>query len=395
MVQGRRRLPLPRHRPHPRRARLPQHERRDAGPPGAPPAGQAEAASPTAAPSSKARIWTMPKWWWSPTASPRAWRSARLQLARAQGIRAGKFRLISAWPFPEQHIRELAGRVKAFVVPELNLGQMVHEVERARRGPRQSRLRPPRGRQRARSRSHSASHSGGRPMSECRIPRYPRGRANPVEPFLRMDRMPHIWCPGCGIGTTVNCFTRALREFQGRTWTRSRWSPASAARAAWPATRNLDSLPHHARPRHSVRHRPQAGQPGTAGGGLLGRRRPVRHRRQPLHPRRPPQHGHQGDLRQQPHLRHDRRPDGPHHARPGDLRHLALRRLRALVQPGATGRSGGRGLRGALDHLSTSSSSAAPWKRCSTRRASASSRCSPPAPRSTSGATRWATAWTP
>jgi 2-oxoglutarate/2-oxoacid ferredoxin oxidoreductase subunit beta len=25
-----------------------------------------------------------------------------------------------------------------------------------------------------------------------------------------MDRMPHIWCPGCGIGTTVNCFTRAL-----------------------------------------------------------------------------------------------------------------------------------------------------------------------------------------
>jgi 2-oxoglutarate ferredoxin oxidoreductase subunit beta len=35
---------------------------------------------------------------------------------------------------------------------------------------------------------------------------------NPVEPFLRMDRIPHIWCPGCGIGTTVNCFTRALIE---------------------------------------------------------------------------------------------------------------------------------------------------------------------------------------
>lgn len=33
---------------------------------------------------------------------------------------------------------------------------------------------------------------------------------NPVEQFLRSDRMPHIWCPGCGIGTTVNCFTRAL-----------------------------------------------------------------------------------------------------------------------------------------------------------------------------------------
>ncbi len=35
---------------------------------------------------------------------------------------------------------------------------------------------------------------------------------NPVEPFLRMDRIPHIWCPGCGIGTSVNCFTRALVE---------------------------------------------------------------------------------------------------------------------------------------------------------------------------------------
>lgn len=34
--------------------------------------------------------------------------------------------------------------------------------------------------------------------------------ANPVEAFLRTDRLPHIWCPGCGIGTTVNCFAHAL-----------------------------------------------------------------------------------------------------------------------------------------------------------------------------------------
>jgi 2-oxoglutarate ferredoxin oxidoreductase subunit beta len=33
---------------------------------------------------------------------------------------------------------------------------------------------------------------------------------NPVESYLRMDRMPHIWCPGCGIGTTVNSFAQAL-----------------------------------------------------------------------------------------------------------------------------------------------------------------------------------------
>lgn len=36
--------------------------------------------------------------------------------------------------------------------------------------------------------------------------------SNTVEEFLRMDRMPHIWCPGCGIGTTVNCFAHALES---------------------------------------------------------------------------------------------------------------------------------------------------------------------------------------
>jgi len=35
---------------------------------------------------------------------------------------------------------------------------------------------------------------------------------NPVEPLLRTDRMPHIWCPGCGIGTSVNCFARAVER---------------------------------------------------------------------------------------------------------------------------------------------------------------------------------------
>ena len=53
-----------------------------------------------------------------------------IQMARARGVRTGKFRLISAWPFPEGRLRNLAKSVKAFVVPELNLGQMVREVER-------------------------------------------------------------------------------------------------------------------------------------------------------------------------------------------------------------------------------------------------------------------------
>ena len=44
---------------------------------------------------------------------------------------------------------------------------------------------------------------------EC-LMEIPADAENPVEPFLRTERMPHIWCAGCGIGTTVNCFTRAL-----------------------------------------------------------------------------------------------------------------------------------------------------------------------------------------
>lgn len=34
--------------------------------------------------------------------------------------------------------------------------------------------------------------------------------ANPVESMLRLDRIPTIWCPGCGIGTSVNSFAYAL-----------------------------------------------------------------------------------------------------------------------------------------------------------------------------------------
>jgi 2-oxoglutarate ferredoxin oxidoreductase subunit alpha len=53
-----------------------------------------------------------------------------IELARAEGIKVGQFRLITAWPFPERAIRELSHRVKGFVVPELNFGQMCYEVER-------------------------------------------------------------------------------------------------------------------------------------------------------------------------------------------------------------------------------------------------------------------------
>lgn len=57
-----------------------------------------------------------------------------VQLARAEGIRAGMLRLITIWPFAEDRIRELARQARAFVVPEINYGQMVLEVERCAAG---------------------------------------------------------------------------------------------------------------------------------------------------------------------------------------------------------------------------------------------------------------------
>ena len=59
-------------------------------------------------------------------------RSARraVREARAEGIKAGLLRLVSIWPFPEQLVKDLANSVDAFIVAEMNLGQVSREVER-------------------------------------------------------------------------------------------------------------------------------------------------------------------------------------------------------------------------------------------------------------------------
>jgi len=50
--------------------------------------------------------------------------------ARDRGIKAGLLRPITLWPFPNKPTRKLGQHVKAIVVPEANLGQMIYEVER-------------------------------------------------------------------------------------------------------------------------------------------------------------------------------------------------------------------------------------------------------------------------
>ncbi len=54
-----------------------------------------------------------------------------VERARAEGAKVGRLRLLTVWPFPDERIARLAKRVKAWVVPEINLGQIVREVERA------------------------------------------------------------------------------------------------------------------------------------------------------------------------------------------------------------------------------------------------------------------------
>ncbi|RJP23254.1 MAG: 2-oxoacid:acceptor oxidoreductase subunit alpha [Candidatus Abyssobacteria bacterium SURF_5] len=71
-------------------------------------------------------------------------RSARRAVceARAKGMRAGLLKLNTVWPFPEKAIEDLAGRVKAMIMPEINMGQMVLELERCARGKCDVRLVP-------------------------------------------------------------------------------------------------------------------------------------------------------------------------------------------------------------------------------------------------------------
>jgi len=63
-------------------------------------------------------------------------RSARYAVreARKQGIRAGLFRIITYWPFPERQIAALASRVKTIITPEMNLGMTYYEVTRCAAG---------------------------------------------------------------------------------------------------------------------------------------------------------------------------------------------------------------------------------------------------------------------
>ena len=63
-------------------------------------------------------------------------RSARraVREARERGVKAGLIQLVTLWPFPRQAVEPVLRRVRAVLVPELNMGQMSREVKRINEG---------------------------------------------------------------------------------------------------------------------------------------------------------------------------------------------------------------------------------------------------------------------
>jgi len=60
-------------------------------------------------------------------------RSARsaVETARRQGIKLGLIKALTLWPFPREVVEKYGDKVKAIIVAEMNMGQLVGEVERA------------------------------------------------------------------------------------------------------------------------------------------------------------------------------------------------------------------------------------------------------------------------
>jgi TPP-dependent indolepyruvate ferredoxin oxidoreductase alpha subunit len=207
-----------------------------------------------------------------------------------------------------------------------------------------------------------------------------------------MERIPHIWCPGCGIGTTVNCFARALHE-SGLNLDKVAVVSGIGCTGRVAGYVKLDSF-------HTTHGRAipfatglKLANPESHGGGLLRRRRPraiggnhlIHAARRNI------------DIKVSASTTWIYAMTGGQTAptTPGLRAHLdvALRTVRAVASTCRSWPSGRRVLRGPLDHLPRQAAHPL-HDRGSQAKGFSSSRCFRRAPRSSSGATSWATGWT-
>jgi 2-oxoglutarate ferredoxin oxidoreductase subunit alpha len=57
-----------------------------------------------------------------------------IRTVRASGLKVGLLRPITLWPFPNEAVKELAKRIKYYLVFEMNMGQMIEDVQLALEG---------------------------------------------------------------------------------------------------------------------------------------------------------------------------------------------------------------------------------------------------------------------
>ncbi|MCK5675064.1 MAG: 3-methyl-2-oxobutanoate dehydrogenase subunit beta, partial [Spirochaetales bacterium] len=60
---------------------------------------------------------------------------AAVNVLREEGIKAGLFRLITAWPFPADALRKASSKAKKILTVEMSLGQMIEDVKLSIKNP--------------------------------------------------------------------------------------------------------------------------------------------------------------------------------------------------------------------------------------------------------------------
>ncbi|MFC1550322.1 thiamine pyrophosphate-dependent enzyme [Candidatus Neomarinimicrobiota bacterium] len=56
------------------------------------------------------------------------------------------------------------------------------------------------------------SHASPEITDKLAIPEHPEKHQHPMESFLRTERLPHIWCSTCGIGTVLTAYIAGLQK---------------------------------------------------------------------------------------------------------------------------------------------------------------------------------------
>ena len=244
-------------------------------------------------------------------------RARRSQAGRvARGCRSKCSTSTRSSRCPWRSIQEVARRVEFMLIPELNLGQYAREVRKMAEnwttvvsmGKVDGTLITPREiLDRVQPSSWASTRACERPAAKrC-------GRVGPrcamaagIEKYLHTERLPHIWCPGCGIGTVTGAFLRAALELDLEAAGHRR---GGRHRLLQPGG-GLPRLRHRALAIHGRALAFATGikmaRPDFTVDRAHRRRRRRRHRRQPPDPRLPAQHRHHDHPLQQPDLRHDR-----------------------------------------------------------------------------------------